>query len=148
VRYLRIEASSGCTHFELSNAPGPPATIDFPALRFETIPITDDCNFCFDSGKYLGKDAAAGEREMRELAIRTFIRAESDTKTICWSAVNDFEYERSHHNFFSSDGFAAAWNAGHAFRISLKLTCEASCTIILLVLLGPRPMVRRHFRLS
>lgn len=77
--YPRIEASSGCTHFELSNAPGLPARIDFPAFRLETITVTDDCDFCFDSGKLLGEDAAAGEREMSKFTIRTFIRTESDT---------------------------------------------------------------------
>jgi hypothetical protein len=82
VRYPSIEASSGCAHFELSSAPGLPARIGFPAFRLETIAVTDECDFCFDSGKLLWKDATAGEREMSELAIRTFIRAESDVETI------------------------------------------------------------------
>jgi hypothetical protein len=54
VRYPRIKASSRCTHFELSHAPGLPARIDFPALGLKTITVTYDSDFCFDSGKFLG----------------------------------------------------------------------------------------------
>ncbi len=122
--YARIKTytSSECPNFELSNAPGLPARVGFPAVRLETITVADNCDFRFNAGKLLGKHAAAGEREMSELAIRTFIRAESDIETIRWSAVNDFEHKRFHHNFFSNTGFAAAWKVGHAFRISLKPT--------------------------
>jgi hypothetical protein len=59
VRYPRIEASSGCTHFELSNAPWLPARIDFPALRLETITVADNCDFRFDAEKLLRNDAVA-----------------------------------------------------------------------------------------
>jgi hypothetical protein len=121
VRHCRIEMSSGCAHFELSDASGLPAGVVLPALRLKTITVAEEIDFCYDARELLGKDAEAGEHEMSKLSVRAVIRVETDTETIGWSAVDNLKHDGLHSNCFASAAFAVAeWHLRHAFRIGLE----------------------------
>jgi hypothetical protein len=99
-----MELSSGCTHFELSNASWLPSGVGLPALWLKTITVAEDIYFCNEAREFLWKDAEAGERETSELSVRAVIRVETDAETIGWNAVDNLKHERLHSNCFGAPG--------------------------------------------
>lgn len=137
MRHRRMEASSGCAHFELSNASGFPPGVALPALWLKTITIAEDIDFCYEAREFLGKDTEAGERETSELSVRAVIRVETDTETIGWSAIENLKHKRFHGNCFACAGLAAAGrHLRHAFRIGLKSPFRLKWTAALIRLMS------------